>query len=385
MELKVQAAGKFAAKKSAASARASRAAAGKSWFFAVSGDSRDCGDLIMPKIAWAIEHERAQVPVEFYWHLGDLRGMFRIDCDYLKRKYPTYDCKTRPAGVLTPDDTNDYLKFAWDDFIEHQISPFKVPFFLGIGNHELLNRTREDFQLRFSKWLTQAPLLAQVKTDKKKGVTTLEGNTYYHFIKNGVDFIYLDNAEDGLDFSAPQLAWLAQVLAADATNDSVKTIIAGMHAALPLSNERGHAMDVSCAGVCTGLQVYEMLYQAQHLAGPEKKRKHVYVFSSHSHFFKENIYDTAEHKGKVLPGWIIGTGGAEQYRGDAADRIQYGYMQAEMRPDGTMLTSFKEVGRETPPLATGTGAAELTSFCFEQNRRPPTDRHKTDCPCNTVK
>jgi hypothetical protein len=380
MELKVQ-----AAKRSAANARASRAVAGKSWFFAVSGDSRDCGDLIMPKIAWSIEHNREPTPAQFYWHLGDLRGMYRIDCDYLKRKYPDYDCKARPAGVLTSNDTNDYLKFAWDDFIEHQISPFKVPFMLGIGNHELINRTRDDFQCKFRKWLAQAPLAAQVRTDMKRGITSLEDNTYYHFIKNGVDFIYMDNAGDDADFSAQQLAWLAQVLAADAKNDAVKTIIAGMHAALPLSNERGHAMDVTCAGVCSGLQAYEMLYGAQRLAGPEKKRKHVYVLSSHSHFFKENIYDTPEHSGKVLPGWIIGTGGAEQYRSNASDPIQYGYMQAEVRPDGTMLAMFREVGRETPPLATGTGAAELTSFCFEQNRRVPTDSHKSDCACGAVK
>jgi hypothetical protein len=60
-------------------------------------------------------------------------------------------------------------------------------------------------------------------------------------------------------------------------------------------------------------------------------------------------------------------------------------MEAEVRPDGTMLTRFREVGRETPPLATGTGAAELTSFCFEQNRRAPTDKHQSNCPCGAVK
>jgi hypothetical protein len=358
---------------------------GNSWFFAVSGDSRDCGDLIMPKIAWAIENNRANAPVEFYWHLGDLRGMYRIDCDYLKRKYPDYDCKTRPPGVLTSDDTNDYLKFAWDDFIERQISSFKVPFFLGIGNHELINRTREDFEGRFKKWLTQAPLSAQVKADRKRGVTSTEGKTYYHFIKNGVDFIYLDNAGNDASFSPEQLAWLTQVLAADAKNNSVKTIIAGMHAALPQSSERGHAMDATCEGFCSGLQAYDMLYQAQNLTGPEKKRKHVYVLASHSHFFRENIYDTPEHRGKVLLGWIIGTGGAEQYRSVATDPIQYGYMQVEILPDGTISTRFMQVGRETQPFATGTGATQLTSFCFEQNRSVPRDNHQSNCACGAVR
>jgi hypothetical protein len=380
VELKVQ-----AAQKVRASVAAGRSGASKSWFFAVSGDSRDCGDLIMPKIAWSIEHDRLMTPVDFYWHLGDLRGMYRIDCDYLKRKYPDYDCKARPPGVLTSDDTNDYLKFAWDDFIEHQISPFSVPFYLGIGNHELINRTREDFQCRFKKWLTQAPLLDQVRLDTRRGINSLADNTYYHFIKNGVDFIYLDNAGNDASFSPEQLAWLAQVLAQDAKNDSVKTIIAGMHAALPQSSERGHAMDATCAGFCSGLQAYDMLYNAQALTGPVNKRKHVYVFASHSHFFKEYIYDTPEHKGKVLPGWIIGTGGAEQYRSVATDPIQYGYMQVEILPTGDIATRFREVGRETPPLATGTGAAQLTSFCFEQNRSVPRDNHKTNCTCGVVK
>jgi hypothetical protein len=44
------------------------------WYFAVSGDSRDCGDLIMPKIAQAIADNKQNAPVEFYWHLGDLRA-----------------------------------------------------------------------------------------------------------------------------------------------------------------------------------------------------------------------------------------------------------------------------------------------------------------------
>ena len=62
------------------------------WAFAVSGDSRDCGDLVMPKIARSIESEVAGPPAEFYWHLGDFRRMYDIDCDILKRRHPSYDC-----------------------------------------------------------------------------------------------------------------------------------------------------------------------------------------------------------------------------------------------------------------------------------------------------
>jgi hypothetical protein len=360
-------------------------AAPGSWYFAVSGDSRDCGDLIMPKIARDVESRRASTPAEFYWHLGDLRGMYRIDCDMLKRKYPKYDCVARPAAGLQFNDFNEYLKNAWDDFIQQQIKPFgSTPFILGIGNHELINRTREDFECKFSDWLKQPPLVAQFKKDLKRGVPTLAGNTYFHFVKNGADFIYLDNAGDDAAYTPEEVTWLARVLAADAKDDKVKTIIVGMHAALPLSLERGHAMDQTCKGYCSGLQAYDLLWNAQNLTAAPKKRKHVYVLASHSHFFRENIYDTPEHKGRVLPGWIVGTAGAEQYK-QASERIMYGYMTVEVRADGSIGTQFHEVTRESQPLATGAGAEELTAFCFEQNKRPPLDRHESNCKCDAPK
>lgn len=360
-------------------------AAPGSWYFAVSGDSRDCGDLVMPKIARDLESRRAQTPAQFYWHLGDLRGMYRIDCDMLKRKYPKYDCVARPAAGLQFNDFNDYLKAAWDDFIQQQIKPFgSTPFILGIGNHELINRTREDFECKFSDWLRQPPLVAQFKKDLKRGVPSLAGNTYFHFVRQGVDFIYLDNADAEGFFSPEELTWLARVLAEDAKDKSIRTIIAGMHDALPLSTERGHAMDQSCKGFCSGMQAYDMLWNAQNLTAADGKRKHVYVLSSHSHFFRENIYDTQEHKGKVLPGWIVGTAGAEQYK-QASERISYGYMSVEVKPDGTIGTRFNEVTRDSPPLATGAGAEELTAFCFDQNKRPPVDRHESNCQCGAPK
>jgi hypothetical protein len=37
----------------------------KSWYFAVSGDSRECGDVIMPKIAASIAANAHQSPVKF--------------------------------------------------------------------------------------------------------------------------------------------------------------------------------------------------------------------------------------------------------------------------------------------------------------------------------
>jgi patatin-related protein len=140
-----------------------RGAAAGTWYFAVSGDSRDCGDLIMPKIAAAIERGKASAPVLFYWHLGDFRRMYDVDCDIAKRARPDYDCVKRPSGPLGDSAMGGYLDGAWRDFVERQLGPFgATPVFLGIGNHELAaGRSRDDFRRSFRRWLTQEPIHSQ--------------------------------------------------------------------------------------------------------------------------------------------------------------------------------------------------------------------------------
>jgi hypothetical protein len=324
----------------------------------------------MPKIARSIESGVTGPPAEFYWHLGDFRRMYDIDCDILKRRHPSYDCKTRPTDQLDRFEMAEYLDSAWDDFIERQLGSFrKTPVLLSIGNHELYGRTRDDVRKAFRKWLLQAPIHEQRILDSSRGILTTEGSTFYRIVRKGVDFISLDNADE-TGFSREQLVWLARVLALDAADDSVRTIVVGMHAALPYSTSRGHAMDA-----------YDLLFRAQNLAGPENKRKHVYVLASHSHYFLENIYDTPEHRGQVLPGWIIGTAGAQQYQ----DTIRYGYLRMEVLPDGTISARFQDVDADTPPLASGPGAKELTDFCFGVNKRPPgNDAFRGDCACGAA-
>jgi hypothetical protein len=307
--------------------------------------------------------------------------MSDIDCDVLKRRHPGYDCKARPSGQLDPLEMPEYLDAAWSDFIERQLGAFRrTPVLLAIGNHEIYAKTRDDYRRTFGRWLLQAPVHEQRVADGARGIFSPEGSTYYRVVRKGVDFILLDNADES-GFSPAQLVWLARALAADAADDSVRAIVVGMHAALPYSTSRGHAMDASCAGLCTGQQAYDLLFRAQNLAGPPEKRKKVYVFASHSHYFLENVFDTPEHRGQVLPGWIVGTAGAQQY----VDAIRYGYLRAVVGPDGSLATAFREVGRETPPLVTGPGAAELTDFCFGQNKRPPgSDAFRGDCACGVA-
>lgn len=352
------------------------------WYFAVSGDSRDCGDLIMPKIAHAIAEDRDH-PAAFYWHLGDFRRMYGPDCDIVKRAHPDWDCKNRPEDLLGPEEMNHYLDTAWDDFIERQVHPFApTPVYLGIGNHELAaGRTLTEFQRKFQPWLTSGPIHNQRVREANDHFYSDEGATFYHFIQNGVDFIYLDNAGEDAGFSAKELEWLEDVLKRDhdGKNGEIKTIVASMHAALPYSKERRHAMDTSCQGICSGQRAYDLLYRMK-LVG-----KQVYVFASHSHLFVDKLFETDEHKGQVIEGWLSGAAGAEQYRKDT-EAIQYGYALATVHPDGTLDVQLREVKRDSPPLATGPGAEPLTAFCFEQNKRDKGSDAFTDpCACGQAR
>jgi hypothetical protein len=354
-----------------------------SWYFAVSGDSRDCGDLIMPKIARHIADHQSQTPASFYWHLGDFKALYRVDCDMGKREKPSFRCLARDTS---PDQTqtmlNQYLAGgAWDDFKKEQVGPFEdggIPVFLGIGNHELAEgKTRAEYRKAFQRWLRHDWIQAQRESDRQRGIQSLDGDTYYHFVRNGVDFIYLDNAVKNA-FLSEEVKWLFKVLDADADDDSVKTIIVGMHDALPGSTSFNHAMDdAECSDVCAARRVYDRLYGAKNLSGLAARRKHVYVFASHSHYIEYDVYNTEDHKGRVVEGWIVGTAGAEQYQ-ESADKIHYGYLLVEVHPDGTVNAQFQEVGRDDPPVpSNGNG---ITDYCFGHNYIDrPKPRHNK-CP-----
>ena len=357
------------------------------WYFAVSGDSRDCGDLIMPKIAQTIADNNQNAPVEFYWHLGDLRAIYRVDCDMGKMKDASFQCvKGDPSPNQTEAMKNKYLSEAWPDFINSQIKPFEkvgVPFYVGIGNHELIApKTRDQFRQQFKQWLTKQTIQEQRAADRNRGIASKDGDTYFHFIWKDVDIIYLDNANIYDDknpakqdpgFSEDELKWLDLVLKRDEGDPQVKGVIVGMHAALPESVSRSHAMDRNCASFCNGKRAYDRLALTQ------SRGKKVYIMASHSHYFEDYIYDTPEQKGHGLRGWIVGTAGAEQYRSE----IRYGYLLVEVSSDGTIHASFQRVYSDSSPVV---GPPALTQYCFQENQRvssTTTEPYKTaaECPC----
>ena len=54
----------------------------ETWTFAVSGDSRNCGDVVMPAIAADAGKHNATC----YWHLGDLRLISAPDQDFSEER-----------------------------------------------------------------------------------------------------------------------------------------------------------------------------------------------------------------------------------------------------------------------------------------------------------
>lgn len=287
--------------------------------FAVSGDSRNCGDFVMPAIASKVKAEGD----DFYWHLGDFRAMSE----------PDQDLVAMLPGRAAPA-KSEYQKIAWDDFLKHQIASFSIPVFIGRGNHETVPpMTREGYTTKFMALLTRPEITAQRQAD---GANASPVGPWYHWVHNGVDFITLDNASHD-EFSEAQMHWLRAVLDHDLEpNSGVRTIIAGMHEALPHSTGSSHAMDDWALGLRTGEQVYTWFYNAQ-TAG-----KHVYLIASHSHYYSPNVFKSSywqAHSGKIVPGMIIGTAGAHRYRlpedADPASLTNiYGYVQGEVQADG---------------------------------------------------
>ena len=119
-----------------------------SWYFGVSGDSRNCGDVVMPAIAAGV----IQSGASFYWHLGDFRAIYEFD----------EDMQHQLEHLGAPLNIIDYEQTAWDDFIRNQITHFgDLPVFLGIGNHETIPpKTREQYLIQFADWL-DAPQLRE--------------------------------------------------------------------------------------------------------------------------------------------------------------------------------------------------------------------------------
>lgn len=329
---------------------------GSSWKFAVSGDSRNCGDIVMPAIAAAVRQQGA----EFFWHLGDDRAIYTFDEDMVP-----------PASLGLPPKPltiSGYLLAAWPDFIAHQLTPFgSTPVFLAIGNHELVPPgTRDTWLLQFADWLDKPVIRDQRLKDNPQDHRL---RAYYHWFNRNVDFITLDDvSQDEIDDA--QLAWLRRVLQRDQASAEVRSIVVGMHIPLPGAVGHVHTMGDWAQGEKSGRLVYELLWAAH-----ESARKPVYVLASHSHYFMQNVFETADWKGKTLPGWIVGTAGAVRYRlpADAgpAQKPQtdvYGFLLGSVNQDGVISFAFEKQSLEDLMAANPEYPEALVRWCYQENR-----------------
>jgi len=328
------------------------AQSGGSWRFVVSGDSRNCGDIVMPAIAAGAKASGAA----FFWHLGDDRAIYDFDQDY-RALHPT-------ATI------SQYEADAWPDFIQHQLNPFgKIPVYLAMGNHETIPpKSRIAWATQFADWLVTPRIEAQRLADDP---SDHQLRTYYHWIEGGVDFITLDNATPD-EFDGTQMAWLQKVLDRDTSNAAVHTVVVGMHEALPESISSGHSMNESPAGIQSGRVAYSELLKLQRTPG-----KRVYVLASHSHFVMSDVYATACRTPQdVLPGWIVGTAGAVRYRlpKDLAGSVVhqtdvYGYLLATVSADGDIQFDFKQVNPSDIPAGTVKEFGQtIIDTCFSDNK-----------------
>jgi hypothetical protein len=328
------------------------------WKFAVSGDSRNCGDIVMPAIAKGVQQNSA----DFYWHLGDFRAIYAIDEDMAPP--PKLGLPPKPLSVST------YLASAWPDFIAQQISPFgNIPVFLAIGNHEtILPATREAWLLQFADWLENPAIRGQRLKDNPQDHKL---RAYYHWVNRNVDFIAIDNATpDQIDDA--QLGWFRSVVQRDESSPEIRSIVVGMHAALPGSVGHMHSMSDSPQGDKSGRQVYDALWHARSSA-----QKQVYILASHSHFYMENVFATADWKGKVLPGWIVGTAGAVRYvlppETGPAQKAQpgvYGFLLGSVAQDGAVSFAFQKLSLDNL-MATNAGKypEALVRWCYDENKQ----------------
>ena len=200
---------------------------------------------------------------------------------------------------------------------------------------------------------------------------------------------------------APGGTWLKKTLASARKNDDVRSIVVGMHEALPGSLSADHAMcDTNHApgkalpndpypykqSCDDGQAVYKELVDFQS-AGP---KKNVYVLASHSHFYMRGIFNIRP-EAERLQGWIIGTAGAVRYplpktstKPDDVRTNVYGYLLGTVDQNGKIEFKFQEVKvSDVPSRVSQEFTPKLVNWCFAHNSEdidPNAPETTTKCP-----
>jgi hypothetical protein len=306
----------------------------------------------MPAIAKKVQAADAN----FYWHLGDFRLGSDIDQDMLAAH----------GGKVS---VTEYQSHALLDFANQQLAGFgNTPVFLGLGNHETYAHTRGEVLLQLADWFDTSVIRTQRLADDPTDHTV---HSYYHWREQNIDFVTLDNASAEM-FDPAQMKWIDDLLKRDAADPAVRTLVIGMHEALPDSIAAGHSMNENPVETITGRKVY-----AELLAFHKSTGKEVQVIASHSHFVLADPYNTSCRKPEdVLPGWIVGSAGAIRYAlpksttgSSFAQTDVYGYLLATVAADGHVSFAFQDVQISDVPAATRKlYGDDAVTQCFIANR-----------------
>lgn len=330
------------------------------WRFAVSGDSRDCGDVVMPAIAAGVLHDGA----DFYLHIGDFRKIYDFDEDM--EHEPQY--RKNPMSIIY------YEYMAWPDFIRHQLDPFgTLPVFLIIGNHETIPpKTRADYIAQFADWLDTPVIRNQRLRDNPNDHMV---KTYYHWVMDHIDFYSLDNVTPD-QFDVYQLHWFESVLKRDEQDPSIHTLVVALHEPLPDTistyNMAVQFNGISGTGLRTGRQVAEDLLRAR-----SQFHKRVYILDGHDHFYLDGTMNTKYWRthGGVIPTWTIGTAGATWFplpknanEAITAKTDVYGYILATVEADGQIQFQFHRIlESQIPPSVAKEYTPQFVHWCFTEN------------------
>ena len=266
-------------------------------------------------------------------------------CARSTRSTRTTRARRRFATYYRPPSIADYLQTAWTDFSQHQVQPFgDMPFFLGIGNHELIApKTRNQFLIEFESLLDQPELQGSSAAKDAALLAALNSRrmarTYYHWIERGVDFINLDNATDDA-FDVAQLAWFDAVVDCRSRRQAHH------------DDRSRHARVAAVQQVRRPQHVHE--HERTHAAacmstrGSRRRTRRGMCTCCRAIRISTSPMPTtpstgaiAANGGVVLPGWVIGTAGAERYAlpaevtpgADAREHV-YGYLTGTVAPDG---------------------------------------------------
>ena len=251
------------------------------WKFAVSGDSRNCGDVVMPAIAAGVKKKRRR----FYWHLGDFRQISR-----LRRRHPA----PARAYVAKPLTIAEYHDIAWNDFIRNQIVPFgALPVYLGIGNHETVRpRPARSISFQFATLARTPVLRAQRLRDDPADL-------------RAEDLLPLDRARRGFHQSRQRHrgpvrrgpgCLVRKNAALDSANAAIRTIVVGMHEALPESISKNHSMNQSEAGIESGRRVYADLLESAERSAQARLRPRQPFALFHGRHFQHRVLARARRR-----------------------------------------------------------------------------------------